>query len=302
MIGEIKMQKITPFLWFDHQAEQAMNFYTSVFKNGRVGQISRYGEAGPGPAGSVLTASFELDGLQITALNGGPVFSFTPAISFFVNCQTETELDGLWESLSTGGSTLMPLQQYPFSRKFGWLADRYGVSWQLNLGARPQNIIPFLLFVGEQHGKAEEAINLYTSLFDDSGVDTLVRYGAGQEEPEGSVMQAVFRLAGQEFMAMDSSLEHAFTFNEAVSFQVDCRSQEEVDFFWEKLGEGGDESAQQCGWLKDRYGVSWQIVPYRLIELISDPDPEKARRVTEAMLQMKKIEIPLLEQAYREGS
>jgi predicted 3-demethylubiquinone-9 3-methyltransferase (glyoxalase superfamily) len=112
-------------------------------------------------------------------------------------------------------------------------------------------------------------------------------------------MQAVFRLAGQEFMAMDSSLEHSFTFNEAISFQVDCQSQEEVDFLWKKLGEGGDESAQQCGWLKDRFGLSWQIVPARLIELMSDPDPKKARRVTEAMLQMKKIEIPLLEQAYK---
>jgi predicted 3-demethylubiquinone-9 3-methyltransferase (glyoxalase superfamily) len=302
MIGEMNMQKITPFLWFDHQAEQAMNFYTSVFKNARVGQIMRYGEAGPGPAGSVLTASFELDGLQITALNGGPHFNFTPAISFFVNCQTEAELDRLWESLSAGGSTLMPLQQYPFSRKFGWLADQYGVSWQLTLGGREQKINPFLLFVGEQHGKVEEAMHFYTSLFEDSGIIDLVRFGPDQGEPEGSVMQGVFRLAGQEFRAMESSLEHAFTFNEAVSFQVDCRSQEEVDFFWQKLGEGGDPDAQQCGWLKDRYGVSWQIVPYRLIELMSDPDPEKARRVTEAMLQMKKIEIPSLEQAYREGS
>jgi predicted 3-demethylubiquinone-9 3-methyltransferase (glyoxalase superfamily) len=266
------MQKITPFLWFDHQAEQAMNLYTSVFKNGRVGQITRYGEAGPGPAGSVLTASFELDSLQITALNGGPHFNFTPAISFFVNCQTETELDRLWESLSASGSVLMPLEEYPFSKKFGWLADQYGVNWQLNLDGRAQMIIPFLMFVGEQHGKAEEAMDFYTSVFPDSRVENLVRYRPGQEEPAGSVMQGVFRLAGQEFMAIDSSLEHSFTFNEAVSFQVNCRSQEEVDFFWEKLGEGGDPDAQQCGWLKDRYGVSWQIVPYR-----HDSNPTRTR-------------------------
>jgi predicted 3-demethylubiquinone-9 3-methyltransferase (glyoxalase superfamily) len=291
------MQKITPFLWFDQQAEEAMNFYTSVFKNSKVGQISRYGEAGPGPAGSVLTASFELDGLQFTALNGGPAFSFTPAVSFFVSCQTQGEINVLWEELSAGGSELMPLQQYPFSEKFGWLQDRFGLSWQLNLGGNGQKIIPFLMFVGQQHGKAEEAMTFYTSLFPDSGIDMITRHGPDQSEAEGTVMQAVFRLAGQEFMALDSALEHAFTFTEATSFSVDCRSQEEVDFFWEKLGQGGDESAQQCGWLKDRYGLSWQIVPSRLIELMNDRDPARAQRVTEAMLQMKKIEIAALERA-----
>jgi predicted 3-demethylubiquinone-9 3-methyltransferase (glyoxalase superfamily) len=292
------MQKITPFLWFDNQAEEAMNFYTSTFINSKIGQISRYSEAGPGPEGSVLTASFELEGLQFTALNGGPAFNFTPAISFFVNCEAESEIDRVWDRLSQGGKVLMPLQQYPFSEKFGWLEDKYGLSWQLNLGSRAQKIIPFLMFVGEQHGKAEEAMNLYISLFEDSGIENILHYGPGQEEQEGTVMHAVFRLAGQEFMAMDSRQEHQFTFTEATSFYVDCKSQEEVDFFWEKLGEGGDENAQQCGWLKDRYGVSWQIVPSVLIELMNDPDPAKARRVTEAMLQMKKIEIPLLERAY----
>jgi predicted 3-demethylubiquinone-9 3-methyltransferase (glyoxalase superfamily) len=292
------MQKITPFLWFDNQAEEAMNFYTSVFNNSRVGQISRYGEAGPGQPGSVLTTSFELEGLQFTALNGGPTFNFTPAISFFVNCETEGEVDKLWGTLSEGGSVLMPLEKYPFSDKFGWLEDKYGLSWQLNLGTRAQKIIPYLLFVGEQHGKAEEAISLYTSLFKDSGIENIVHYGPGQDGQEGTVMHAVFRLAGQEFMAMDGGQEHSFTFTEAISLYVDCKTQEEVDYFWEKLGEGGDVNAQQCGWLKDRYGVSWQIVPSVLIELMNDPDPEKAKRVTEAMLQMKKIEIPLLEQAY----
>jgi predicted 3-demethylubiquinone-9 3-methyltransferase (glyoxalase superfamily) len=292
------MQKITPFLWFDNQAQEAMNFYTSVFKNSKTGNISRYGEAGPGEPGSVLTASFELEGLQFTALNGGPTFNFTPAISFFVNCDTEDELDKAWNKLSEGGSVLMPLQQYPFSEKFGWLADRYGLNWQLNLGSRPQKIVPFMMFVGEQHGKAEQAMNLYTSLFKDSGIENIVHHGPGMGEVEGTVMHAVFRLAGQEFMAMDSNQEHNFTFTEAISFYVDCKSQQEVDFFWEKLGEGGDPNAQQCGWLKDRYGVSWQIVPSVLVDLMNDPDPEKAKRVTEAMLQMKKIEIPALEQAY----
>ena len=154
------MQKITPFLWFDDQAEQAVNFYTSVFKDSKIGSISRFGEGGAGPQGKVMTASFELFGQEFVALNGGPYFNFTPAISFYVHCET----------------------------------------------------------------------------------------------------------------------------------------QEEVDYYWERLSEGGEPG--QCGWLQDKFGVSWQIFPDVLVELMSDPDAEKASRVTQAMLQMKKIEIDQLWQAY----
>jgi predicted 3-demethylubiquinone-9 3-methyltransferase (glyoxalase superfamily) len=154
------MQKIAPFLWFDNQAEEAMNFYVGVFKNSKVGNVTRYGDAGPGPKGSVMTASFELEGQQFTALNGGPRFRFTEAISFVVSCKTQEEVDEIWESLSAGGQI------------------------------------------------------------------------------------------------------------------------------------------QQCGWLKDKFGLSWQIVPVVLIELLSDPDPERSRRVMEAMLQMTKIDIAKLRQAY----
>lgn len=154
------MQKITPFLWFDDQAEEAMRHYVSIFRNSKVLGVTRYGDAGPGPKGSVMIAAFEIEGQRFTALNGGPHFKFTEAISFVVNCET----------------------------------------------------------------------------------------------------------------------------------------QEEVDHFWDKLGEGGQ--TQQCGWLKDKFGLSWQIVPSVLIELINDPDPEKSSRVTEAMLQMTKIDIANLRQAY----
>jgi len=115
------MQKITPFLWFDGKAEEAMNFYTSIFKNSKIGRISRYGDAGPGPKGTVMSATFQLDGQEFMALNGGPQFKFTEAISFFVNCETQEEVDELWEKLSAGG---------PKSR-CGWLKDKYGLSWQI---------------------------------------------------------------------------------------------------------------------------------------------------------------------------
>jgi len=115
------MQKITPFLWFDDKAEEAMNFYVSIFKNSKVGRVTRYGEAGPGPKGTVMSATFQLEGQEFFALNGGPLFSFTPAISFFVNCETQQEVDELWKRLSAGGK----------EERCGWLKDKYGLSWQI---------------------------------------------------------------------------------------------------------------------------------------------------------------------------
>lgn len=154
------------------------------------------------------------------------------------------------------------------------------------------------MFVGSVSGQAENALNLYTSLFDNSDVPFLTRYGKDAEpEQEGTVQYASFSLEGQEFGAMDSALEHNFSFNEAVSFIVNCQDQEEVDYFWENLtANGGEES--MCGWLKDPFGVSWQIIPRRLYELIGSEDQEKSGRATEAMLQMKKIDIASLEEAY----
>lgn len=294
------MQKITPFLWFSTQAEEAMNFYTSIFPDSRVISIKRYPDGpleGPmaGMEGKVLTGIFELAGQRFMALDGGPTFKFTPAISLFVNCETAAEVDEMWGKLSGGGSVLMPLQQYPFSEKFGWLEDKYGLSWQLTLGAWAQKITPFLMFVGEQHGKAEEAMTFYTSLFDNSGIKQIERYGAGAAGQEGTVTHAVFNLNGQAFMAMDSNLEHAFTFTEAISFYVDCESQAEVDRLWDALS--AHPEAEQCGWLKDRYGVSWQIIPAVVSEMMNEPDPEKAKRGMDAMLQMKKIDIRALQEA-----
>ncbi len=152
-----------------------------------------------------------------------------------------------------------------------------------------QKITPFLWF----DNQAEEAVNFYVSVFDDAEVLSISRYEGGPME--GKVLTAVFQLNGQEFMALDGGPE--FNFTEAISFFVHCESQEEVDYYWEKLTEGGDENAQQCGWLKDKYGVSWQIIPAALPELLNQPEPEKSQRVMQAMLQMKKIDIQGLRRA-----
>ncbi|MDX1615419.1 MAG: VOC family protein [Candidatus Promineifilaceae bacterium] len=296
-------QKITPNLWFDSQAEEAVEFYVSVFPDSSVGDISRYdgaaAEVSGQAEGSAMTVPFELAGYRFVALNGGPQFKLTPAVSFFVYCDTVDEVDELFAELSDGGAILMPLQAYPFSDRYGWVQDKYGLSWQLYLGhSRGPKIAPALLFVGEQSGKAEDAIQLYTSLFEDAHIEDIARYGQGEApEVEGTVKQASFWLHGQEFMAMDSNREHNFTFNEAISFIVDCQDQGEVDHYWQGFTEGGEEGP--CGWLKDEYGVSWQIIPTALTELLQDEDAEKAGRVMQAMLQMKKIEVKQLERAYR---
>jgi predicted 3-demethylubiquinone-9 3-methyltransferase (glyoxalase superfamily) len=290
-------QKITPSLWFDDNAEDATAFYVSIFSNGKVLDISRYGEAGPGEQGTVLTTRFTIAGLEFMTINGGPEFSINPSISFLVACENEQQVDALWERLTDGGSVLMELGVYPFSEKYGWVQDAYGVSWQVSLAGTPQSITPSLMFVGARHGQAEEAIALYTSLFEGASIDHIQKYGAGADEPEGTVQFAAFTLAGQAFSAMDSNQAHEFTFNEGISLSVDCASQEEVDHFWDKLIEGGGEPSQ-CGWLKDRFGVSWQIVPSALGTLLGDPDPGKANRVMQAMLQMTKIEVAGLQEAY----
>jgi len=155
-----------------------------------------------------------------------------------------------------------------------------------------QKITPYLWF----DDQAEEAANFYTSIFKHSKVGEVTRYGKAGPRPEGMAMTVSFELQGQEFVALNGGPE--FKFNEAISFLVSCEFQEEVDYFWDNLGEGGE--AGPCGWLKDKYGVSWQVIPTALTELLSDPDPEKSQRVMQAMLQMSKIDIEGLRQAYEQ--
>ncbi len=284
------MKKITPFLWFDGNAKEALDFYVSIFKNSKILGTSA------GPNDTFMSATFQLAGQEFMALNAARQFSFTPAVSFFVNCETPQQVDAIWEKLSAGGAVLMELDKYPFSEKFGWVQDKFGLSWQLNLANGAQKITPFLMFVGAQHGKAEAAMKYYVSLFKNSRIMQIQRYGKGEEEPEGTVKRAAFSLNGQEFMAIDSGMEHHFTFTEAISLFVNCETQQEVDEFWEKLSAGGEKS--QCGWLKDKFGVWWQIIPTALGELMGDPDPAKAGRVMQAMLKMQKIDIQGLRRAY----
>lgn len=192
----------------------------------------------------------------------------------------------------------MALDKYDWSEKYGWVQDRFGVSWQISYGKLSdvgQKFTPSLLFTKENFGKAEEALNFYTSIFPASSVEGILKFTA-EEGAEGKVKHAQFNLGKQVFMIMDAPGSHAFTFNEAISFFVSCNTQEEIDYYWEKLIAGGGQESQ-CGWLKDKFGLSWQIVPPVLMELHADKDPAKAARAMQAMMKMKKIIIADLEKA-----
>lgn len=306
------MQKITPHLWFDKEAKEAAKFYTSLFPDSRVTNATVLHDT---PSGDCDIVSFQLWGQKFMSISAGPLFTFNPSVSFMVNYdplhfkkssspekEARKSIDQAWEKLADGGKVLMPIDKYPFSERYGWIQDKYGLSWQLILtnpeGDPRPPIIPSLLFVGDHAGRAEEAINFYLSVFRDSKMGQSHRYGPGQlPDKEGTIMFADFMLEKSWFAAMDSAREHGYHFNEAVSFMVYCRTQKEIDYYWEKLS--AIPEAEQCGWLKDKFGLSWQVVPEAMDEMMADKDPQRVARVTEAFLKMKKFDLAELENAYQ---
>jgi predicted 3-demethylubiquinone-9 3-methyltransferase (glyoxalase superfamily) len=293
------MQRIVPHLWFDKEADEASKFYMSLFENSQIkDRIILNGT----PSGTVEIITIELAGHEFMLMSAGPYFKFTPAVSFLIACDTVDEVDELYQKLYEGGEELMPLGVYPFSEKYGWVMDRYGLSWQVmymgDLEAK-QKITPTLMFVGEQCGRAEEALQLYTSVFKNAKMNDILRYGEGALPDEPDMIQhAEFTLENQDFAAMDSAYEHDFTFNEAISFVVNCETQEEIDYYWDKLS--ADPEAEQCGWIKDKFGFSWQITPTEMNDMMRTEDPIKMARVTEAMLQMKKLDLAELKRAFEQ--
>ena len=273
---------IYPCLWFDGQAKEAAEFYGAAFNDSSI------------KSENPMVVIFELEGKKLMGLNGGPMFTINPSISMFVTCASDDEIELLWSTLSDGGSALMALDQYPWSEKYGWVKDRYGMTWQVMKGA-PQvsgpKIVPAMLFTNDQYGKAEEAIRFYTSIFPNSNILSLSRYETGESQPEGNLKFGRFELNQEVFIAMDGPGSHEFVFNEALSYVVECESQADIDYYWNALtAAGGQES--MCGWLKDKFGVSWQIVPAILGKLMSDP--ERGQRVMQVVLQSKKMDLDRL--------
>lgn len=286
------MQKIVPSLWFDHNAKEAADFYISIFADSKINATSYYPkteEQGLADfqkdlAGKVLTVDFELSGYNFLAINADATFKPNPAISFFYSTNSKEEANELWKKLSRDGKTLMELGEYPFSKYYGWIQDKYGFSWQLMLNnpandKRPK-IIPSLLFTKKRDGQAEEAMKFYTSVFTDSEIGSSMNN-------EGKISYADFRLFNQWFAVMDGGPQHEFSFNSAISLIVNCKDQKEIDYYWEKLS--ANPKFEQCGWLQDKYDVSWQITPANMEELM------KSAGAFKRMMQMKKIDIAKLQ-------
>lgn len=293
------IQKIIPFLWFNNQAEDAVLFYRDVFPNSSTLFLNKWSEDSSFPSDKVHSVAFKLEDLLFCGFDAGPAFQFNPTISFFINCETEQEVEYYWNRLSESGEVLMPLDSYPFSAQYAWVADKFGISWQIILGeeAQQHKIFPSLLFVGDQVGKARQAMELYTSLFDNSEVRTIFPYGPGAapNEPDHLAF-GDFTLEGQLFVAMDSGLDHDFTFSEAISLYVNCEDQEEIDGYWDGFTKDGSES--MCGWLKDPFGVSWQIVPRFLWDAFVAGEPIPIFRMMDALLEMRKLDAGILKAAY----
>lgn len=298
-------QRIVPHLWFNNEAKDAAEFYVSIFPESKITQTTTLPET---PSGDCELVSFELWGFPFMAISAGPYFTLNPSISMMVNfdparnANARKQIDDVWAKLSDGGKVLMPLDTYPFSERYGWIQDKYGLSWQLIYtnpeGEERPPIIPSLLFVSDTCEIAEAATEFYLSLFKNSKRGTLARYPAGMEpNKEGAIMFTEFSLEGQWFTAMDgSSKTHDFSFNEALSFVIYCENQDEIDYFWENLS--AIPEAEQCGWLKDKYGLSWQILPVSMEMMTRNGTKDQIKRVTKAFLKMKKFDIASLQQAY----
>lgn len=282
------MQKIVPHLWFDKEAREAAELYVKAFQRSSIISKTVIPDT---PSGDVLVMAIDLNGYRLNLMSAGPDFKFTPAVSFLVTCQTRDEVDQINSTLHVHGKELMPLGEYPWSPRYVWLQDRFGLSWQImhkEDSRHTETITPALMFTKEQCGKAEEAIVFYTTVFPDSGIKekTHFRRNEGPHTLE-LIKHSSFTLAGQQFSAMDSPGDHDFSFSEATSFVVYCETQDEIDYYWNYLS--AYPEAEQCGWLKDRFGVSWQIVPRIMDKLMQEKDPEKLANLTQAMLKMKKL-------------
>ena len=290
------MQNITPHLWFSKEAKQAVELYTSLFPDSHITQSTTITDT---PSGDSDIVSFTLAGQSFMAISAGPVFTLNPSISLFVVFENEADIKAVWDKLIDGGKALMEYNTYPWAHKYGWLQDTYGLSWQLSWSDNhkmEQKITPLMMFTQDKAGKTKEAIEFYTNIFPNSKTEMLVPYEKGEGDQEGFIKHSRFTLNGENFMAMDSSGPHQFTFNEAFSFIVHCADQQEIDYYWEKLS--AVPESEQCGWLKDKYGVSWQIVPTVMGEMMASGDKEKIGRVTKAFLAMKKFDIAALKEAF----
>ncbi len=274
---------IYPCLWFDTNAKAAAEFYTSVFPNSKIHQDTG------------IVCSFDLMGTKLIGLNGGPKYKVNKAVSYFVYCGKEVGIDQLYSALKEGGEVLFPLDKYDWSPRYAWVQDKFGVNWQLDIEPinHQQKVVPCLLFSKSDVGRVKEVLEHYLSRFPNSRALMEYPFPPQAGKAEGALLFAQIKLGDFILNLMSGRPDQGDEFSPGKSLVIECQNQAEIDLYWEALGKDG--RYEMCGWLDDKYGVSWQVVPSVLPKLMADP--VKGPRVVQAFLKMQKFDIAALENA-----
>ncbi len=277
-------------LWFKGEdPAKAIDKYTGIFDNSKI----LYSTSFETPfATTAQSMEFTLGGKIFRAINAQPAFEFNNSFSLCVLCSTREDSDSKWAQLiSNGGKEIMPLGKYDFAERYGWLVDEFGLSWQVFFGGKMPfdfEVVPSLLY---PKGKTKEALAFYSTIFTDFAVN-FVDY---LDEEKNNILFSCFNINGSDYFAYDNLSDREFPFNESASIMIECETQEEIDYYWDRLS--ADPTAGQCGWTKDPFGLSWQILPKFLSEALFDQDAEKYKKLSGAMLEMKKMDLGKLKKA-----
>lgn len=289
------MRQIAIQLCFDNQAEEAVKFYTSVFDQSEITREIRY----PKPNVESVAYDFTIENQAFAAFNGDSDFKMTPSFSLMISLDTAEEVDTLYAKLAKGGKDLMPLDAYPFSDRYAWVEDQFGLSWQIMLAPDvPKNhkIRVSLLFAGQYCGQAEQALKDYATIFQMAAPGHINYYQKGEaQDGRAKVNYAELNVGDQQLVFMDHGFGSDEEFSEAISFLIVAGAQSEVDYYWDKLS--AHEESEAMGWLKDSHGISWQVVPQAYLQIMETANEEQKKRVLDALFKMKKMDVARLENA-----
>lgn len=287
------MQTIIPHLWYDTEAKEAVAFYIELFG----GKIDWTYTITDTPSGDSDLIQFQLGDMTLAAISAGPYFKLNESMSLMVNVANKDEVTRLYQALSEGGRVLMPLGEYSFSPYYVWLEDRFGLSWQLSYAPdldKPYQFDICLLFSQEQVGLAQPMLDYYKDKLPQASVGQLSYYGEGEAAVEAAKLNyAELLVAGQKMIVMDHGYGGEASFNESFSLMVYVDSQDELNFYYDLLS--AVPEAEMCGWVKDQFGISWQIVPRILMEAYDTASPETVKAVNDAVLTMKRLDIATIQ-------
>lgn len=289
---------LTPCFWCNGTLTEQARAYAALFPDARINGLPA---ADWQPRDGLIFVVLDLDGSPVALLDGGPAFAPTPALSLFVLRDTADAVRALWAALSDDGQILMPLGEYPWSPLYGWVRDRWGVTWQVAQGPLAdtgQAVTPYLTFAGPAAGRARAALDLYMRAFPGASLDGIMDHDGSGPDAAGTVMHAQLRLAGGALMLGDSAHGHDWGFGTGVSLMAECETQAEIDRLWDLLiADGGAPS--RCGWLTDPHGLSWQVLPAWLGRTMASADADTAARIMAAFMPMSKLDLATLQAAAR---